>query len=162
MRKTTLLAIAAAAVLATGAGANAQPGACTQTAFLFTKLAIASVNCNFPATKSLAASLSAATRFCGKGPPDAWPGSKAGAMAFFDEVKKQGKVTVCGRIGGELIGLENSTSKGECWGPPGEDICGTYAEVEKHKRAYKRGADCTTGTLASQQNCKDAKAGKKV
>jgi hypothetical protein len=53
-------------------------------------------------------------------------------------------------------------SKGECWGPPGEDICGTYAEVEKYKRAYKRGADCTTGTPASQQNCKDAKAGKKV
>jgi hypothetical protein len=49
---------------------------------------------------------------------------------------------------------------GECWGPPTEDFCGTHEDVQKYKRAYKRGADCSTGTLKSQQNCKAAKSGK--
>ena len=103
--------IAIAIALATGGGADAQPDACAQSAFLFSKLAVASINCNFQASKALAVYADAAKHFCGKGPASKWPGSKGGAMAFFDEVKKQGKATVCARIGGEMIGLENSTPK---------------------------------------------------
>lgn len=125
MRKHSFIAIAAGAVLATGGWANAQSDACRQSAFLFAKMAVASINCNFPASKSLAMFGDTATHFCGKGPPSAWPGSKAGAMTFFDEVKKQGKAAVCARIGGEMIGLENSKIPGQ----PGN---GSLSNEAKH------------------------------
>jgi hypothetical protein len=60
---------------------------------------------------------------------------------------------------------------GECWGPPGDDMCGTYAEVEEYKKAYKKGADCSkyaptcsgAGCPSSAEKrrlCENYKAGK--
>jgi hypothetical protein len=71
---------------------------CRQTAFLFSKLAVASVRCNFPdndaVRRSLAVFLGTAQHFCGKGQPSSWPGAKNGAMALYREIKKQGELAV--------------------------------------------------------------------
>jgi hypothetical protein len=161
------------AALMIAGGADAEPSACKQASFLFAKLAAASTNCHLQASKSLALYADVAKHFCGPGPASKWPGLRAGAMVFYTEVKELGREAVCERISREMISLENSakTTPTECWGPPGEDFCGSHAEVEKYKRAYKKGADCSSpGPVCSgpdcptpqqsRQACEDAKAGK--
>lgn len=89
-----------AMLTATPACAASSP-ACVQSSFLFSKLAVASINCNFPeatARPFLALFADTMQHFC-RGLRTGDPaGSKAGAMAFYSEVKQQGKLAVCGRI----------------------------------------------------------------
>ncbi len=82
--------------------------ACKQTSFIFSKLAVASLNCNFPDTEEvrrpLAAFLDTAEHFCGSGSPSSWPGTKSGGMAFYGEIKREGRKAICNRIYNELLG----------------------------------------------------------
>jgi hypothetical protein len=100
----------AAVMLIAGASAEgaAAGSACTQSAFLFAKLAVASINCNFQASKSLAFYADMAKHFCGSGPASSWPGTKTGAMAFYTELGARGRTVVCGRISKEMTDLEGS------------------------------------------------------
>jgi hypothetical protein len=106
--------VLAVAVLIAGAGGataaqvltGGEGRACTQSAFLFTKLAVASINCNFQASKSLAFYADMAKHFCGSGPASSWPGAKAGAMAFYTELNARGRTAVCDRISKEMTDLE--------------------------------------------------------
>jgi hypothetical protein len=106
MKQTRPLLIAAFAACCSSALAD--PSNCYQSSFLFSKLAVASVNCNFPDSpeikKPLAAFLDVARHFCGNSPPHKWPGTKAGGMAFYKEVQSKGRGAVCGRIYGEFLG----------------------------------------------------------
>jgi hypothetical protein len=101
------------AALMIAGGADAEPSACKQASFLFAKLAAASTNCNLQASKSLARYADVAKHFCGPGPASKWPGSRAGAIVFYTEVKELGREAVCERISKEM---ENSakTTPTEC------------------------------------------------
>ena len=95
----TKLAILVVLVASIGA-AHAASYTCKQSAFIFGKLTAATTNCNFPYTRGLDFFLQAAERFCGRG--SKLPGSTAGGLAFYSDVKRHGLTAVCNRIGAEL------------------------------------------------------------
>lgn len=81
--------------------------ACFQASFLFAKLAIASLNCNFPydaVEKPLQIFLNVSQRACGSSDSANWPGTEAGGQAFYSDVKGKGRTRVCNRIHDELTG----------------------------------------------------------
>jgi hypothetical protein len=105
-------AVLAVTIAASSSNAFAEPNNCTQASFLFSKLAVAAVNCNFPDSpeinKPLAVFADVARHYCGNGPASRWPGTKVGGMAFYKEVRSKGRGAVCGRIYGEFLGARPS------------------------------------------------------
>jgi len=90
---------------------------CYEASFIFAKIAVASINCNFPnsedTNKALAYFGKIGTNFCGNGPAANWPGSTSGAQAFYEEIQNKGRGSVCGRIYGEVLDLDPRSPKGK-------------------------------------------------